>query len=82
MYPTNIPNKNAPILLFLIFYIYFMAAKSRQQLKYIFAMRKKYKSKKNAPKDKKWVFNDEWTKGVDTGGMPTKVKDFKTFSVD
>ena len=44
-------------------------------------MRKKYKSKKNAPKDKKWVFNDEWTKGV-AGGMPTKVKDFKTFSSD
>lgn len=45
-------------------------------------MRKKYKSKKNTPKDKKWVFNDEWTKGVETSGLPTKVKDFKTFSAD
>ncbi len=43
-------------------------------------MRKKYKSKKDAPKDKKWVFNDEWTKGIDKFG--TKVKDFKTFNSD
>ena len=33
-----------------------MPVRSKSQLKYIFAMRKKYKSKKNAPKDKKWVF--------------------------
>ena len=59
-----------------------MSVCSKSQLKYIFVMRKKYKSKKNAPKDKKWVFSDEWSKGVDTGGMPTKVKDFKTFNSD
>jgi hypothetical protein len=58
-----------------------MPVRSKSQLKYIFAMRKKYKSKKNTPKDKKWVFNDEWTKGVETSGL-SKVKDFKTFSVD
>lgn len=45
-------------------------------------MRKKFKDKKNTPKDKKWVFNDEWTKGIETGGMPTKVKDYKTFNSD
>ena len=59
-----------------------MPVKSKSQLKYIFTMRKKYKSKKNAPKHMKWVFNDEWTKGVDTGSLPNKIKDFKTFSSD
>ena len=43
-------------------------------------MRKKYKSKSNAPEHMKWVFNDEWTKGVETSGLPTKVKSFKTFT--
>jgi len=57
-------------------------SKSRKELKYIFKMRKKFKDKKNTPKDKKWVFNDEWTKGIETGGMPTKVKDYKTFNSD
>ncbi len=64
----------------LFFYIYFMPVKSKSQLKYIFAMRKKYKSKSNAPEHMKWVFNDEWTKGVETSGLPTKVKSFKTFT--
>jgi hypothetical protein len=41
-----------------------MPAKSRQQLKYIWAMRKKYKTKKNAPKSMKWVFNKEWTEDI------------------
>ncbi len=67
------------IILIFKFNIYLMS-QSRKQLKYIFKMRKKYLSKENAPKDKKWVFNDEWSKGIDTGGMPTKVKDFKTFN--
>ena len=43
-------------------------------------MRKKYKSKSNAPEHMKWVFNDEWTKDVETSGLPTKVKSFKTFT--
>jgi hypothetical protein len=38
-----------------------MPAKSQQQLKFIFAMRRKYGSKKNAPKNMKWVFDKEWT---------------------
>jgi len=37
-----------------------MPAKSKRQLKYIYAMRNKYGNKKNAPKNMKWVFNDEW----------------------
>lgn len=41
-----------------------MPAKSKKQLKYIYVMRNKYKSKKKAPKKMKWVFNDEWTKNV------------------
>jgi hypothetical protein len=59
-----------------------MPVKSKSQLKYIFTMRKKYKSKKNTPEHMKWVFNDEWSKGVDTGSLPNKIKDFKTFSSD
>jgi hypothetical protein len=38
-----------------------MPAKSKSQFKYIWAMRRKYKSKKKAPKDMKWVFGKEWT---------------------
>ncbi|MCK9476972.1 MAG: hypothetical protein M0R46_13675 [Candidatus Muirbacterium halophilum] len=38
-----------------------MPAKSKQQLKYIYAMRNKYKTIDKAPKDMKWVFDDEWT---------------------
>ena len=34
-----------------------MPVKSKQQFKYIYAMRRKYKSKKKAPKNMKWVFN-------------------------
>lgn len=56
-----------------------MPANSRQQLKYIYAMRKKYNSKDNAPEDKKWVFNDEWVKGLNPDELPT-IKNFKTHS--
>lgn len=59
-----------------------MPVKSKSKLKYIFTMRKKYKSKKNTPEHMKWVFNDEWSKGVDTGSLQNKIKDFKTFSSD
>jgi hypothetical protein len=38
-----------------------MPAKSQQQLKFIFAMRRKYGTKKNATKNMKWVFDKEWT---------------------
>ena len=37
-----------------------MPAKSKQQLKLIYAIRNKYKSKKKAPKKWKWVFGEEW----------------------
>jgi hypothetical protein len=56
-----------------------MPASSKQQLKYIFAMRRKYKTEKNAPKHMKWVFNEDWTQDVKASGLPTKVKSFQTY---
>jgi hypothetical protein len=56
-----------------------MPAHSRQQLKYIYAMRRKYKNKKTTPKNMKWIFNKDWTQGVKTTGLPTKVKNFQTY---
>ena len=37
-----------------------MPAKSVKQLRFIYALRGKYKSKKKTPKKYKWVWNDEW----------------------
>ena len=56
-----------------------MPAQSKQQLKYIYAMRNKYKTEKNAPKHMKWVFNKDWTQDVKASGLPTKVKSFQTY---
>lgn len=56
-----------------------MPAQSKQQLKYIFAMRRKYKTEKNAPKHMKWVFNKDWTQDVKASELPTKVKSFQTY---
>lgn len=56
-----------------------MPARSKQQLKYIFAMRRKYKNKKSAPKHMKWVFNKDWTQDVKATGLPTKVKNFQSY---
>jgi len=56
-----------------------MPAKSKQQLKYIWAMRNKYKNKKEAPKHMKWVFNKDWSQGVKASGLPTKVKSFQSY---
>lgn len=56
-----------------------MPVQSKQQLKYIFAMRRKYKTEKNAPKHMKWVFNKDWTQDVNASGLPTKVKSFQTY---
>jgi len=50
-----------------------MPAKSKQQWKFIFAMRGKYGSKEKAPEDMKWVFDDKWT-DTDYDELPTKVK--------
>lgn len=52
-----------------------MPAKSKQQFKYIWAMRNKYKSKKNAPKNMKWAFNKEWTENVPVKDLPNKIKE-------
>lgn len=47
-----------------------MPARSQQQLKYIYAMRNKYKTKRRAPKNMKWVFDKEWTDGVKLKSLP------------
>lgn len=52
-----------------------MPAKSQQQMKYIYAMRNKYKSKRKAPKNMKWLFDEDWTKGVKMKSLPKKVKE-------
>lgn len=52
-----------------------MPAKSKQQFRYIWAMRNKYKSKKKAPKNMKWVFNKEWTDNVPYKDLPKKIKE-------
>lgn len=49
-------------------------AKSQQQMKYIYAMRGKYGSKKKAPKNMKWVFDEEWTSGIKMKKLPKKIK--------
>ena len=51
-----------------------MPAKSKHQFKYIWAMRNKYKSKKKAPKNMKWVFDKEWT-DVSFKDLPKKIKE-------
>jgi hypothetical protein len=49
-------------------------AKSQQQMKYIYAMRDKYGTKKNAPKNMKWVFDEEWVSGIKMKNLPKKIK--------
>jgi hypothetical protein len=50
-------------------------AKSKQQMKFIYAMRNKFKSAKEAPKKMKWVFDEDWTKGVKFKKLPSKVSE-------
>jgi len=52
-----------------------MPSKSKNQFKYIYAMRNKYKSKKKAPKNMKWVFNKEWTDDISFDKLPKKVRE-------
>ena len=52
-----------------------MPATSKQQFKFIWAMRRKFGSKKKAPKKMKWVFDEEWTKGVKFNDLPKKIKE-------
>lgn len=56
-----------------------MPAKSKKQLRFIYAMRNKYKKKKYAPKNMKWVFNKEWTEGVKMKDLPEYVKKNESF---
>jgi hypothetical protein len=51
-----------------------MPAKSKQQFKYVYAMRNKYGSKKKAPKNMKWAFDKEWT-DVSFKDLPKKIKE-------
>ena len=47
-----------------------MPARSQQQAKYIMSMRNKYGSKSKAPKNMKWVFDEECIKGVKIKSLP------------
>jgi hypothetical protein len=59
-----------------------MPAKSQQQLKYIWAMRNKYGSKKKTPNKMKWVFDGEWTEGVKMKKLPIKVEESRILSFE
>lgn len=52
-----------------------MPSVSQQQAKFIYAMRHKYKSRKKAPKNMKWVFDENWTKGVKFKDLPHKIRE-------
>lgn len=39
-----------------------MPSHSEKQRKFIYAIRNRYKKKKDTPKKWKWVWNDEWLK--------------------
>lgn len=52
-----------------------MPSVSKQQFKFIWAMRNKYKSKRKTPKNMKWVFDEDWTKGIKFKDLPHKVKE-------
>jgi hypothetical protein len=56
-----------------------MSIQSRQQLKFIFSMRRKYKTEENTPKHMRWIFNKDWSQDVEASGLPTKVKSFQTY---
>ena len=51
-----------------------MPVTSKAQFRKVWAIRSKYKSKKNAPKSQKWAFGKEWT-DVDYDSLPNKVSD-------
>jgi len=48
-----------------------MPAKSKQQLKLIYALRGKYKTKEDAPEKYKWAFDKKWTDNVKMKNLPT-----------
>ena len=58
-----------------------MPAKSRQQLKLIYAIRGKYKSEEKTPKKWKWVWEDKWT-DVNYKKLPQKVEESNGISLD
>jgi len=52
-----------------------MPAKSKQQFKYIWALRNKYKTKSRAPKKTKWAFKSGCTSHVNYKKLPKKVSE-------
>jgi hypothetical protein len=50
-----------------------MPSKTKRKFKYIMAMRRKYKSKKKAPSNMKWVFKKKWT-DVNYKDLPESLK--------
>jgi hypothetical protein len=59
-----------------------MPSRSKQQFKFIWAMRRKWGSKKKAPKNMKWVFDEEWTKDVHFKKLPNKIKESQIFNFE
>ena len=53
-----------------------MPSTSKSQFRYIQAMRSKYGSRSNAPEDKKWIFDSEWT-DVNYDSLPEGIKKYK-----
>ena len=47
-----------------------MPAKSKKQFKMIQARRTKYGSKKDTPDKWQWIWDGEWTHGVDYDSLP------------
>lgn len=54
-----------------------MPSKSKQQFKFIWALRNKYGTRKKAPKKMKWIFDEKWTKNVNYKDLPDKIKESK-----
>lgn len=60
-----------------------MPVKSQKQAKYIYSIRGKYGSKAKTPKKDKWVWDDEWVKGVNIKSLPTEIgEDVKKLNED
>ena len=58
-----------------------MPAKSKRQLRLIYANRKHYKTMKNTPKKWKWIWEEGWT-NVNYKKLPQKVEEHMIVKFD
>ena len=49
-----------------------MPARSKAQFRYIQMLRERYGSEKDTPEEHKWVWEGDWTHGVNFGKLPEK----------